>query len=129
MLDSLFNPKSVAIIGASTKELSIGNRIIKNLQDFGFKGSIYPINPKPDEVRGIKSYNSILDVSDEIDLVHIVIPNKFVPMAIEDCGKKGVKVVATDGPVAPPMIDNTTGWVYSKVTGEIRTNTPGYLSY
>jgi len=93
MLDALFKPKSVAVIGASTKELSIGNRIIKNLQDFGYKGSIYPINPKAGEVRGIKSYNSILDISDEIDLVHIVIPNKFVPQAVEDCGKKGVKVV------------------------------------
>jgi acetyltransferase len=92
MLDALFKPRSVAIIGASTKELSIGNRIIKNLMDFGFKGSIYPINPKADEVRGIKAYNSILDVQDEVDLVHIVIPNKFVPQAIEDCGKKGVKV-------------------------------------
>jgi len=92
MLDALYKPKSVAIIGASTKEFSIGNRIIKNLLDFGFKGSIYPINPKADEVRGIKAYNSILDVSDEIDLAHVVIPNKYVPQAIEDCGKKGVKV-------------------------------------
>lgn len=92
MLDSLYKPKSVAIIGASTKELSIGNRIIKNLIDFGYKGAIYPINPKADEVRGIKAYNTILDVVGEIDLAHIVIPNKFVPLAIEDCGKKGVKV-------------------------------------
>lgn len=92
VLDALYKPKSVAIIGASTKELSIGNRIIKNLIDFGYKGSIYPINPKADEVRNIKSYNSILDVPGEIDLAHIVIPNKFVPLAIEDCGKKGVKV-------------------------------------
>ncbi len=93
MLDALFNPKSVAIIGASTKELSIGNRIIKNLVDFGYKGPIYPINPKADEVRGIKAYNSILDVTDEIDLVHIVIPNKFVPMVVEDCGKKQAKTI------------------------------------
>ncbi len=93
MLDPLFKPKSVAIIGASTKELSIGNRIIKNLIDFGYKGSIYPINPKADEVRGIKAYNSILDVQGDIDLAHIVIPNKYVPFAIEDCGKKGVKTV------------------------------------
>jgi acetyl coenzyme A synthetase (ADP forming)-like protein len=92
MLEVLFNPKSVAIIGASTKELSIGNRIIKNLVDFGYKGQIYPINPKADEVRGIKSFGSVLDVPGDVDLVHIVIPNKFVPMAIDDCGKKGVKV-------------------------------------
>ncbi len=91
MLDSLFRPKSVAVIGASTKELSIGNRVIRNLVDFGFKGPIYPINPKADEVRGIKAYKSILDAPDNIDVVHMVIPAKFVPMAVEDCGKKGVK--------------------------------------
>ena len=90
MLDSLFRPKSVAVIGASTKELSIGNRVIRNLVDFGFKGPIYPINPKADEVRGIKAYKSILDAPDNIDVVHMVIPAKFVPMAVEDCGKKGV---------------------------------------
>jgi acetyltransferase len=91
MLDALFRPKSVAVIGASTKDLSIGNRVIKNLVDFEFKGPIYPINPKADEVRGIKAYKSILDAPDNIDVVHMVIPAKFVPQAVEDCGKKGVK--------------------------------------
>ncbi len=93
MLDSLFKPKSVAVIGASTKELSIGNRILKNLVDFGYKGSIYPINPQAEEVRGIRAYKTILDAPDGIDLVHIIIPNKFVPQAVEDCGKKGVKAI------------------------------------
>ena len=91
MLDALFRPKKVAVIGASTKELSIGNRVLKNLVDFGFKGEIYPINPKADEVRGIKAYKSIMDCPDNIDVVHMVIPAKFVPQAVEDCGKKGVK--------------------------------------
>jgi acetate---CoA ligase (ADP-forming) len=93
MLESLFRPKSVAVIGASSKELSIGNRVIKNLIDFGFKGGIYPINPKADEIRGLKAYKSIMDCPDNIDVVHMVIPAKFVPMAMEDCGKKGVKNV------------------------------------
>jgi acetyltransferase len=81
----------VAVIGASTKDLSIGNRVIKNLVDFGFTGTVYPINPSADEVRGIKAYKSILDCPDNIDVVHMVIPAKFVPQAVEDCGKKGVK--------------------------------------
>lgn len=93
MLDSLFRPKSVAIIGASTKELSIGNRVLKNLLDFGYKGPIYPINPQSDEVRGVKAYKTILDAPDGIDLVHIVIPNKLVPQAVTDCGKKGVQAI------------------------------------
>lgn len=91
MLESLFRPKAVAVIGASSKELSIGNRVIKNLIDFGFKGSIYPINPSADEIRGIKAYKSILDCPGPVDVVHMVIPAKFVPQAVEDCGQKGVK--------------------------------------
>jgi acetyltransferase len=91
MLKSLFRPKSAAVIGASSKELSIGNRVIKNLIDFGFQGEIYPINPSADEIRGIKAYKSILDCPEGIDVVHMVIPAKFVPQAVEDCGKKGVK--------------------------------------
>jgi acetyltransferase len=93
MLDTLFNPKSVAIIGASTKELSIGNVITKNLLRYGYKGPIYPINPKADEVRGIKAYKTIFDIPGEVDLAHISIPSKFVPQAVEDCGKKGVKFI------------------------------------
>ena len=91
MLESLFRPKKVAVIGASSKELSIGNRVIKNLIDFGFKGDIYPINPKADEIRGIKAFKSITDCPNNIDVVHMVIPAKFVPEAVEDCGRKGVK--------------------------------------
>ena len=93
MLDSLFRPKSVAVIGASTKTLHIGNRVIRNLLDFGFKGSVYPVNPKADEIHGLKVYKSILEVPEEngIDVVHMVIPAKFVPQAVEDCGKKKVK--------------------------------------
>ncbi len=97
MLDALFKPKSVAVIGASQKELSIGNRIIKNLIDFGFKGAIYPINPKMDEIRGVKAYKSILDVPTDVDVVHMPIPAPAVPQAIVDCGKKNVKVVILNG--------------------------------
>ena len=93
MLDTLFNPKSVAIIGASTKELSIGNVITKNLIHYKYKGAIYPVNPNADEVRGIKVYKTIFDVPGNIDLAHISIPSKFVPQAVEDCGKKGVKFI------------------------------------
>ena len=93
MLDALFNPKSVAIIGASTKELAIGNVITKNLLKYEFKGPIYPINPKADEIRGIKAYPNIVDTPGDVDVAHISIPSKFVPNAIDECGKKGVKFV------------------------------------
>ncbi|MDT3740174.1 MAG: acetate--CoA ligase family protein [Candidatus Kapabacteria bacterium] len=91
MLHSLFHPKSVAIIGASTKDLSIGNVITKNLLHYKFNGAIYPINPSAPEVRGVKAYPSVLDCPGDVDLVHISIPSKFVPAAIDECGRKGVK--------------------------------------
>jgi acetate---CoA ligase (ADP-forming) len=93
MLDALFRPRAVAIIGASTKELSIGNVITRNLQTYGYKGKIYPINPNAPEIRGIKAYPSLDEVPGEIDLAHIIIPSKLVPQTIEECGKKGIKAV------------------------------------
>jgi len=93
MLDALFKPRAVAIVGASTKELSIGNVIIRNLQEYGYKGAIYPINPAAPDVRGIKAYKSLSEVPGEVDLAHIIIPAKFVPQTIEECGRKGIKAV------------------------------------
>jgi acetyltransferase len=93
MLDALFKPRAVAIIGASTKELSIGNVITRNLQTYGYTGQIYPINPNAPEIRGIKAYKSLDEVPGEIDLAHIIIPSSFVPQTIEECGKKGIKAV------------------------------------
>jgi acetyltransferase len=93
MLDALFKPQAVALIGASTKELSIGNVIIRNLQHYGYTGAIYPVNAKADEVCGLKSYPSLAEIPGPVDLAHIIIPSQFVPQAIEECGQKGVKAV------------------------------------
>ncbi|MEW6069843.1 MAG: acetate--CoA ligase family protein, partial [Candidatus Thermoplasmatota archaeon] len=92
-LDPLFKPKSVAVIGASSKELTIGNRILKNLIDFKLKGKIFPVHPKEEYVRNLKAYKSVLDIPEDIDLAHIVVKNTVVPSVLEECGKKGVKVV------------------------------------
>ncbi|MFC2157223.1 acetate--CoA ligase family protein [Acidobacteriota bacterium] len=99
MLDALFKPKSVAIIGASNNPLSIGHIVIQNLVDHNFKGPIYPINPKSNAIKSFKAYPSISDVPDEIDLVNISIKNTIVPHVLEECGKKGVKfaIVHTAG--------------------------------
>ncbi|MBI5778740.1 MAG: acetate--CoA ligase family protein [Planctomycetes bacterium] len=93
MLDSLFSPKSIAVIGASNRPLTIGYRIIQNLKDIGFKGPIYPINPKDPEINGLKAYPSITAVPGGVDLAHIVVKNTMVPQVVEECGKKGVKAV------------------------------------
>lgn len=92
-LDSLFKPKAIAVIGASAKELSIGNVIIKNLHHYGYTGKIYPINPKESSILSLKAYPTIFDVEGDIDLAHVIIPSKFVPQIIEDCGRRGIKSV------------------------------------
>ncbi|HDO20974.1 MAG: CoA-binding protein [archaeon GB-1867-097] len=90
----MFNPRGVAIIGASRKPGKIGHEILKNIIEYGYKGEIYPINPKADEILGKKVYKSILEVPGTVDLAIIVIPAKFVAEVLEECGKKGVKAVA-----------------------------------
>ncbi|MHC4318426.1 MAG: acetate--CoA ligase family protein [Planctomycetota bacterium] len=93
MLDGLYKPRAVAVIGASTKPLSIGYRVLENLRAHDFKGPIYPINPRERSVRSFRCHRSVLEVDDEIDLANISIPAKFVPGAIEECGEKGIKFV------------------------------------
>ncbi len=89
-LDKIFNPKSVAIIGASRHPGKIGNQVVKNIIDGGYKGKIYPVNPKADEILGLKCYPSVKDIEDDIDLAIIVVPAKIVEQAIKDCAEKGV---------------------------------------
>ncbi|MBL7082776.1 MAG: acetate--CoA ligase family protein [Candidatus Aminicenantes bacterium] len=99
MLDALFKPKSVAIIGASNNPLSIGHIVLQNLLDHNFKGPIYPINPKSKYIKSFRAYPSVTDIPDEVDLVNISIKNTLVPLVLEECGKKGVKfaIVHTAG--------------------------------
>lgn len=99
MLDALFKPRSVAIVGASNNPLSIGHIVMKNLLDHNFNGPIYPINPKAKFIKSFKAYPSVADIPDEVDLVNISIKNTLVPAVLEQCGKKGVKfaIVHTAG--------------------------------
>ncbi|MFX0178130.1 MAG: acetate--CoA ligase family protein [Candidatus Hodarchaeota archaeon] len=86
-----FNPKSIAIIGASATTGKVGYNVLKNIIDSKYKGKIYPINPKTKEILGHKSYSSILEIPDEVDIAIFVIPGKRVNSAAEECGKKKVK--------------------------------------
>jgi len=90
----LFFPKSVAVIGASRSPGKIGHEILRNIVEYGFKGRVYPVNPRADKILELKCYKSILEVPDEVDLAVISIPAKFVPAVLEECGKKGVKAAA-----------------------------------
>ncbi len=99
MLRKMFYPESVAVIGASADPRKLGHTILKNIIDGGFSGKIYPINPKGGEILGLKVYQSIIDVQDDVDLAVIIIPAKLVPGVMEELGKKGVKaaVIITGG--------------------------------
>ena len=88
----LFEPKSIAVIGAAREEMKVGHIVLKNLIDSGFEGPLYPINPKADEILGHKCFPSVLDVPGEIELAVIAVPNVYVPRVMENCGKKGIKV-------------------------------------
>ena len=92
-LDALFKPRSVAVIGASRKPGKIGYTILKNIIDYGYKGKIYPINPKASEILGLKAYPSVLDVPDDIDMAIIAVPAHIVLDVAKQCGEKGVKIL------------------------------------
>ncbi len=92
MMDKFFKPKSVAIIGASRNPEKVGYVILKNFVS-GFKGKIYPINPKANEILGLKAYPSVLDVDDEIDLAVVCVKPEIANKVVKECGKKGVKAI------------------------------------
>ena len=89
-LDKVMKPRSIAVIGASTKEHTIGSDIMKRLTDYGFTGSIYPINPKGGEILGLKVYRNVLEIEGDVDLAIIVVNAKFVLDTIDQCHQKGV---------------------------------------
>lgn len=90
-LDKIMRPKAIAVVGASTREHTIGSDIMKRLQEYKFKGKIYPVNPKGGMIEGIESYKSILEIPGEVDLAIIIIPAKFVNQSLDECNQKGIK--------------------------------------
>ena len=91
VLDYFFKPGAIAIIGASPREGSIGCTLLTNLKMDGFPGPIYPINPKHDEILGLKAYPSVAAVDSPVDLAVIAVPIGEVPAVMKECGDAGVK--------------------------------------
>jgi len=89
-MNRIMKPKAVAVVGASNEAGKIGNSVMKNLINGGYKGEIYPINPKDAEVMGIKAYKSVKDVPGEIDTAVFAVPAKFVASALKECGEKKI---------------------------------------
>ncbi|HEU0244215.1 MAG TPA: bifunctional acetate--CoA ligase family protein/GNAT family N-acetyltransferase [Candidatus Limnocylindrales bacterium] len=90
-LDALFHPSSIAVIGATEKEGSVGRTILWNLLSSPFGGTVYPVNPTRPAILGVKAYSSIGAIGEPVDLAVIVTPAKSAPQLVIDCGEAGVK--------------------------------------
>jgi len=89
-LDKIFNPRSIAMIGASDEEDSVGYTLMKNLTELGYKGKVYPVNIRKKEILGFKAYQTVDQLPETVDLAIIATPAKTVPDVIEQCGKAGI---------------------------------------
>lgn len=92
MLEKFFNPKSIAVIGASRKPGKVGYAILENLKN-SFSGKIYPVNPNATEILGLKAYPCVKDIEEKVDLAIIAVKAHLVEEILKNCGKKGVKNV------------------------------------
>jgi len=90
-LDKIFNPKSIAIIGASDEEGTVGCALMKNFRELGFEGRLYPVNIRKSEVFGLQAYPSVGHIPETVDLAVIATPARTVPDVVEQCGKTGIK--------------------------------------
>lgn len=89
-MNRIMKPEGVAVIGASPENGKIGNSVMKNLINGGYKGQIYPVHPKLDEVLGYKAYKSVKDIPGNVDIAVFAIPAKFVAQALTEVGEKGI---------------------------------------
>ena len=88
-LDCFFNPKAIAVLGASERDSSLGARIMRNLKE-SYKCSVFPVNPFRQTVQGISAYPSVSKIPSKIDLAIVATPAHTVPQIVEECGKAGV---------------------------------------
>ena len=93
MLDKFFNPKSVAIVGASRQKGKVGYEILRSMIEAGFPGTIYPVNSQADEVEGLKCYPSLTSIGQVPDLAIVVVPAKGVAAVMQECATLGIKAV------------------------------------
>ena len=92
-IKNFFYPSSICLVGASTKEKSIGYELLKTISKYGYNGVLFPVNPKADSILGYKCYKSIEEINDTIDLAIIVVPKQFVEDSIDTLLSKDVKSI------------------------------------
>lgn len=96
-LQYALNPSSIAVVGASRYPSKVGNKVVAELLEWGYTGKIYPVNPRADKVLGLKSYHTLKDIHDRVDLVFVAVPAHLVTAIVEDAIeiKAKVLVIAT----------------------------------
>ncbi|HYX28923.1 MAG TPA: GNAT family N-acetyltransferase [Pyrinomonadaceae bacterium] len=92
-LKLFFNPRSIAVIGASKKRGTLGGELFHNLLSYGFAGAVYPVNPTTEVVQSVPAYKSVEEIPGPVDLAVVVVQEKFVIDAVKACGRKGVKAL------------------------------------
>ena len=92
-LDAIFHPKSVAVVGASANPDTPGYDYVKSMQDFGFKGQIYPVNPKGGEIAGLPAYASLRDLPGDVDFVISCIPSEHILTLVQEAGARNAKAI------------------------------------
>ena len=90
-LDAIFRPKSVAVIGASTKKGGVGREIFDKLLELDFNGPLYPINPRAGFIHSVKAYPNVSALPETVELAIIVVPKAKVLAIVEECARVGVK--------------------------------------
>jgi acetyl coenzyme A synthetase (ADP forming)-like protein len=89
-MKKIMQPKAVAVIGASAEDGKIGNSVMKNIINGGYKGELYPVHPRADKILGKKVYRSVLDIPGKVDIAVFAIPAKFCAMALDEVGRKKI---------------------------------------
>lgn len=92
-LKPFFEPRGVAIIGASSSPDKLSYGILKNMTQYGYEGHIYPVNPKSDQILGLKCYPDIFQAPDPVDLAVVILPAPMILDVVRDCGKRGVRAI------------------------------------
>jgi acetyltransferase len=90
LLEALFSPQAVAVVGASTNPEKLGYSVLDNIIKYGYEGQVHPVNPKAKEILGRTCYPRVTEIPGPLDLAVIVVPSKFVAGVMKDCGEKGI---------------------------------------
>jgi acetyltransferase len=90
-IESIMNPRSIAVVGATNRPSSVGLAVFRNILDAGFEGVLYPVNLKAKSIQSVKAYPKLMDIPDEVDLAVIIVPAEIVCSVMEEAGQKGVK--------------------------------------